>query len=315
MYTSTITPPLKTSATSAPASGSRRWLNYLFFFLLASSLAWWWGPLASTFSQASSDERYTHLLIILPITITFILVDWNRDGKRNAAFSGSQAILPAGIMVIAVLLSVIVRWKFHPSSDFRLAANMLALVAWWNASFVLCFGTRAFRRTLFPMLFLLWLVPLPDLVLNPAISLLQQGSAATAHFLFAVAGTPVQQRGMLLHIPKLTLEVAPECSSIRSSLMLVVTTMVLAHLLLQTGWKKALVVAFAIPLSILKNGLRIFVLGILATRVDPSFLTGRLHRQGGVIYFLIALAGIFLLIWWLRRTEVAIPKGEIRTDV
>jgi exosortase/archaeosortase family protein len=85
--------------------------------------------------------------------------------------------------------------------------------------------------------------------------------------------------------------------------MLVVTTMVLAQMLLRSPWRKAVVIAVAIPLSVVKNGLRIFVLGMLGTRVDPSFLTGRLHRQGGIIYFLIALAAIFLLLWMARRGD------------
>ena len=90
-------------------------------------------------------------------------------------------------------------------------------------------------------------------------------------------------------------------------MILLVTSMVLAHLLLRSRWRKITVVAAAIPLSVLKNGLRIFVLGMLATRVDPSFLTGRLHRQGGIIFLLIALAMIFLLIWILRRGEGKAP--------
>jgi exosortase/archaeosortase family protein len=63
------------------------------------------------------------------------------------------------------------------------------------------------------------------------------------------------------------------------------------------------VIAVAIPLSVAKNGLRIFVLAMLTTRVDPSFMTGRLHHQGGIVYFLIALAGIGMLIWIARRGE------------
>lgn len=124
-----------------------------------------------------------------------------------------------------------------------------------------------------------------------------------AHAIFILARVPVQQRGLLIHIPDLTLEVAPECSSIRSSLVLVVTTMVLAHLLLRSWWRKLLLVALAIPLAIAKNGLRIFVLGFLTIRVDRSYLTGRLHHQGGFIFFLIALAGVFLALWILRRGE------------
>jgi exosortase len=159
------------------------------------------------------------------------------------------------------------------------------------------------------------MVPLPEYALNWIVSLLQQGSAAAAHLLFVVAGVPVAQRGLLVHIPGLTLEVAPECSSIRSSLMLLVTTMVLAHLLLRSFWRKALLVLAAIPVSVAKNGLRIFALGMLGSRVDPSFLTGRLHHQGGIIYFLIALFAMGLLLWILRRGEADNPGAEVRGDL
>ncbi len=191
------------------------------------------------------------------------------------------------------------------SPDERLAANMLALVVWWIAAFILCFGLRAFRRVRFPLCFLFWLVPFPDFVLNPIVNLLQQGSAAAAHLLFVAARVPVEQHGILVHIPGLTVEVAQECSSIRSSSMLIVTTMVLAQLLLRSPWRKALIILVAIPLSVAKNGLRIFTIAMLATRVDPSFLTGRLHRKGGIVFFLIALAVTFLLLWILRRGEKA----------
>ncbi|MGA8200895.1 MAG: exosortase/archaeosortase family protein, partial [Candidatus Sulfotelmatobacter sp.] len=148
-----------------------------------------------------------------------------------------------------------------------------------------------------------WLVPIPQVLLDPIVRLLQEGSAVSADVIFAIAGVPVVREGTIITIPGLAIEVARECSSIRSSLMLVVTTMVLAQMLLRSPWRKALVIAVAIPLSIVKNGLRIFVLGMLGTRVDPSYLTGRLHHQGGIIYFLIALGAIFLCLWIARRGD------------
>jgi exosortase/archaeosortase family protein len=86
-------------------------------------------------------------------------------------------------------------------------------------------------------------------------------------------------------------------------MMLLVTSILCAYLLLRSFWRKVLVVAVAIPFSVAKNGLRIFALGVLATKVDPGFLTGRFHRQGGIIFFLIALLGIFVLLWILRLSE------------
>lgn len=138
-----------------------------------------------------------------------------------------------------------------------------------------------------------------------------------AHVLVAGVGVPVSQNGFMLTIPGLTLEVAKECSSIRSSSMLLVTTMVLAQLILRSPWRKGLVMAIAIPLSVVKNGLRIFTIAMLAIRVDPAYLTGRLHRQGGIVFFAIALIGVFVLLWILQRGERAgtslVPSSRSRT--
>jgi exosortase len=276
----------------------------VFSILGAISLAIWWVPLTSSFALALSDDQYTHILLILPISAALIFLDW----KSPASPSGLMVGLGSVVLVIAASVTFYMRWRVVTlSSDERLAVDMLAFVAWWIAAFGLCFGIVAFRRALFPLCLLLGAVPLPYFILNPIVTLLQQGSAAAAHFLFAVAGVPVEQKGLLVHIPGLTVEVARECSSIRSSSMLLVTTLVLAQLLLRSPWRKALVIAVAIPLSVVKNGLRIFVIAMLSTRVDPSFLTGRLHREGGVIFFLIALGTIFLLLWMVRRGEAEKP--------
>jgi exosortase len=270
------------------------------------AVAIWWNPLASLFTLALRNEQYTHILLILPISAALIFLQW----KPPAGPSVSSAAIGSALLLIAVMARVAMVWIELSSPDVQLSLNILALVAWWIGAFLACFGAGAFRRALFPLCFLLWMVPLPEFLLDPLVSLLQQGSAASAHLFFAVAGFPVEQRGTLLHIPGLTLEVAPECSSIRSSMMLLVTSMVCAQLLLRSFWRKAVVVAVAIPLCVVKNGLRIFALGVLATKVDPGFLTGRFHRQGGIIFLLIALLGIFLLLWILRRGE---GQG-LRTD-
>jgi exosortase len=129
--------------------------------------------------------------------------------------------------------------------------------------------------------------------------------------LFSLFGVPVSQDGVLVSIPTLTLQVAQECSSIRSSSMLLVTTIVLAQLLLRSPWRKALVIGLAIPLSIAKNGLRIFSIGMLGTKVDRGYLTGRFHHQGGIVFFAIALLAIFALFAILRRGEDISPASDM----
>ncbi len=281
----------------------------VFSILGAISLVIWWVPLTSCFALALRDDQYTHLLLILPISAALIIMDWKSPERSSGLGVNLGSVsLASGLLVVAASVTFYVRWRLATlPSDERLSLNMLALVVWWIAAFLLCFGPGAFRRALFPLCFLFWMVPLPNFLMNLVVSLLQQGSAAAAHFLFAVAGVPVEQEGLVMSIPGLTLEVARECSSIRSSSMLLVTTMVLAQLLLRSPWRKALVIAVAVPLSVAKNGLRIFVIAMLATRVDPSFLEGRLHREGGIIFFLIALGAIFLMLWMVRRGEAEKP--------
>jgi len=275
--------------------------------LVVISLAVWWKPLTSTFALALSDDQYTHILLILPVSLALIYLNWKSPGAPTR-FSMS---LGAFTLILATVITVVVRMALlAPHADEQLSLNMLALVGWWIGSFIFSFGTGSFRRAVFPLCFLLWMVPIPGFILNPAVRLLQDGSATAADLFFGMAGIPVAHEGTLITIPGLTIEVARECSSIRSSLMLVVTTMVLAQLLLRSPWRKAAVIALAFPLSVVKNGFRIFVLGMLGTRVDASFLTGRLHRQGGIIYFLLALILIFVALALVRRGELKMASAQ-----
>jgi exosortase len=264
-----------------------------------------WQALLATFALAWSDDQYTHILLILPVFATLIYLD--RDILRPM----STLSVPLGsvLVISAVLIFAFVRWRLGAlTSDVRLSISMLALVIWWIGAFVVCFGIRASRALLFPLCFLFGVVPVPQVLLNEIVWRLQQGSALAAYSLFAGFGIPVVQDGVILTIPGLSVEVAKECSSIRSSSMLLVTTLVLAQLFLRSPWRKALVVAITVPLSIAKNGLRIFTIAMLATRIDPGFLTGKLHHQGGSVFFAIALAAVFGLIWILRRAEREVAR-------
>src|ERR1035441_2125077 len=115
-------------------------------------------------------------------------------------------------------------------TDVRVSLGMFALVTWWITSILLCFGVRTLYLFLFPLCFLFLLVPIPQFALRWIVEFLQQQSASAARIMFRAVGVPATQDGIMLSIPGLDIEVARECSSIRSSLMLLVTAMVLAHL-------------------------------------------------------------------------------------
>ncbi len=272
--------------------------------LLAVSLLLWWQPLATTLRLALENIAYTHIFLIVPLSVALI---WLERNALRPPFHGSGRA-GAFLLVTALAVTVVAKWDAAFPSDVRLSLNLLALVVWWFGSVIFCFGTKVFRAFLFPLCFLLWIVPLPESPLNWTTEWLQIQSATTARILFQLAGVPVTQDGIIVFIPGLDIEVASQCSSIRSSLILVITTMVLAHLLLRSRWRRSLLVAVAIPLSFVKNGFRIFVISELGTRVDPAFFDGRLHHHGGIVFLGLALGAVALLLWGLRRTEAANPQ-------
>jgi exosortase len=271
-----------------------------FVFLLAVSLAVWGGPLIRTFTLALNNDEYTHILLILPVSAALIFLEWK--SANSSPVQESRAAL--GLLVLSILIGCLIRWGTpNLSPDVHLAMNMLAVVIWWLGSFVFCFGSRISRRLLFPLLFLFCLIPLPLFALDRIVVALQEQSANATRLLFAAFGVPVMQNGMFISIPGVTVEVARECSSIRSSLMLLVTTLVLAHLFLQSIWRKAVIVLLAVPLSVLKNAVRIFTLSMLGVHVDPGFLHGSLHEKGGIVFFIFALSIVLLLLWLLGLGE------------
>ena len=281
-----------------------------FLLLCAASLVVGWRPLAATFSLALQSEAYTHVLLVLPVSAALI---FSAGGLRVAR---PERNFRSGSAVLLVALSIGCLAWIRPGGmgeDLQLSLYMAGIITWWVGAFIYSFGIHTLQKNAFPLLLLLWMVPLPEFVLGRVVGFLQQESASAARMLFAAAGVPVVQDGVVLSIPGLKIEVAKECSSIRSSLMLVVTSMVMAQLVLRTSWGKAVAILAAIPLSVIKNAIRIFTVSMLTVYVDPGFLNGRLHHQGGIVFFLAALGvefALLVLLAWIERKATAQPAGS-----
>jgi len=271
-----------------------------FAVLLAFSVLFWASPLTRTFRLALSNEAYTHIILIVPLSLALIYLE-SRTSR--------PAIQPSrlgGLFLLAAALALggFARWSDLLASDVQLTVSVLAVVLWWIACVVFCFGLSYFHTFLFPVCLLFWLVPWPDSLLNQVILALQNGSAVATRWLLLLARVPVTQSGVVLSLPGgFNIEVARECSSIRSSTLLVVMTMVMAYLFLRSNWRRLIVILVAIPLAVAKNALRIFVIVMLAMRVDPEYLNGDLHHRGGIVFLLVALAIVSAILWLLARGE------------
>ena len=271
-----------------------------FFLLCAFSLVVWWFPIKETVSLAFTDGQYTHILLIVPTSSALFYL----GRKRLVLIAPDAKYVFWFLLALCLTVFLLLQYKLEFNADMRLTLLVAVLVIWWLTSFALCFGSRNFKVFAFPLCFLFWIVPWPSSFLDLVVQALQQYSATGVAWIFQVFGIPVLRDGVVLSIPGLTIEVAKECSSIRSSLILLVSSMVLAQLFLRSKWLKTVITLVAIPLSVAKNVIRIFTLSILGLRVNRGFLTGRLHHEGGVVFYAGALAVVFLLTYFFSRYEM-----------
>ncbi len=296
-------------ATSQPISRQKAsWINgrnCSFIALIAVSLLGFWRPFGALFELAWQQDEYTHILLVLPVSLMLIFLESKGRSVRPAYAPGTALALLA---VAAVIYWAGVHGAFGGNAGLSVA--IFVLVTCWLAFVVGCYGFKVFRSLLFPFLFLFLLTPIPVPVLDRVISFLQSASTDATFALFKLTGVPVLKTGFLLSMPTLQIEVAKECSGIRSSMMLLITGLLLAHLFLRTFWSKLVFVLCIVPLAVAKNAVRIYTLSMLGMHVSIGFLEGRLHHNGGVVFFLLALVALLGLLWILQKAEGAKTRGK-----
>lgn len=280
------------------ASASKRWM--MFAAWIAISSTFFINPLIALLRLSLSSDDASYLLLIPFLSAWVFFVERKSIMQELSGGAGlGGAILLLGVCVgIGTRLLVPIG-----SSDLRLTGQILALILLWIGGFAFFFGKTAARAGYFPLLFLFLTVPLPHAISSRSIYLLQVGSAAITGALFDLFGVPALREGFVFHLAHVNIEVAEECSGIRSSIVLFILALLVVHFSLRSFWKKVLFLACGLFMMILKNGIRIATLTLLAIYIDPGFLTGRLHREGGVVFFLLGLLLLLPVLLWLQHGE------------
>ena len=274
----------------------------ILFLLLSIGAVWMvYTPLRDLLVNAERSEYYSHILLI-PLVSGFFFYTGRKEIFSNVKYSYTTGI---PLILIGVLLSVL-GWSNGQNlnqNDYTSFMTFSAILSWIGA-FILSFGTQAFRMAIFPLLFLIFMIPIPGVLMEKIISALVAGSTAATHMLFKLSGIPLLKEGPVFHLPGMSIEIAKQCSGIRSSLGLFITAILAGHLFLKAGWKKVVLALVVFPITVFKNGIRIVTLSSLAIYVDEKFITQSfLHRSGGVLFYIPALLLLGMVLWWLRKSE------------
>jgi len=271
-----------------------------FALYVAGSSVFFWHPLRDLISLAWSSDTDSHMLLIPFISISLLCL------FRSVIFQNGRPSWQAfGALFSVGLLMYLLFRRFGNvlPERYSLEIAVLSLCCFLFAGFMLFYGAESFRAGLFPLLLLLLTVPLPGFLIDRLIWWLQLGSAQVTTWIFYITHTPVLREGLVFSVPGVTIEIAKECSGIRSTIGLMITCLLAGYLLLRTGVTRLALLLAALPVLIVKNGIRIATLTILSIHVDPGFLFGRLHKDGGFVFFAIGLLILTPVLLWLHKIE------------
>ena len=292
-------PKLKPPPPARPLSHPRLPLP-AFFAAVALLAVCFCVPLFRLLRLAGGDDLYSDIPLIPLISLYFV---WRK--KDELPRRSRPSLIPAGIFLVAGALALALGWLSSPASstDNELAVSMAALLLFFMAICFAFLGAAVMRCLAFPAALLVFMIPFPDFLQRMLDNGLQHGSAMAAGVFFAISGTPFLRDGVNFDLPGIHLQVAPECSGIHSSVVLFIMSLIAGALFLRSPWRRAALTLAVIPLGLIRNGFRVFVIGQLCVHYGPQMLDSPIHRHGGPLFFLLSLIPFFPLLLFLSRGE------------
>ncbi|NOS79746.1 MAG: VPLPA-CTERM-specific exosortase XrtD [Nitrospira sp.] len=255
-------------------------LGYLYFDSLVFLFNHWIG----------SDD-YSHGMFV-PL-ISLFLIWQSRHRIAAAGITGSwwgMAIVVTGLLLHLVGELATLYVLQHLSLWIVLVGLVIGAI-----------GLKASRAIIFPLGYLLTSIPLPTFLYAGLSSQLQLWSSALGVGCLQLVGVTAFREGNVIDLGPVQLQVVEACSGIRYLLPLTSLALLCAYLFKDRMWKRVILVLSSIPISILVNGFRIGMIGVLVEWYGQGASEGFAHLFEGWVLFMASLGLLILEMWFLAR--------------
>ena len=226
------------------------------------------GTIAGLWREWVSSPDSSYGLLLTGVALVSI---WARRADVLRAMTATPAATP-GFLVLAAGLLLYLAGQL--GADVFLTRVSLVVVI--TGTFWFAAGSAAVRVIAAPLLFLLIAVPLPALVVNAITLPMQLTASRIAEHTLAAGGMAVFRDGNVLELPSASLEVAEAAQTGPAKAGLI--------------WRRVAIVAAAIPIAIVVNGLRIAATAVATEMWGADAATGAWHTFGGWITFIVSVA-------------------------
>jgi exosortase len=248
-------------------------------------------PATSLVSDWLHDADAGQGLLLFPIAL---FIAWR-------AGIGPDARPNARLGIITLVAAVLIRYASGLAAE--LYTMRLAMVLAAAGLTIYFLGVQQVRRWWLPFTLAVLSVPLPAIVLNAAALPLQFKASHIGASLLEWRRVPVHLAGNVMYIPGHELFVATACSGLRSLSALVSLGLLLGQQSLRHAVGRVFVLASAIPVAIVVNGVRLFLTAFLMYYVSPDLGTGFMHVTEGWLLFLAAFAALASITWLVALVE------------
>lgn len=267
-------------------------LNKLFGLLLAVCFsAFYWPRLLWMFHIWRSDGIYSFAFLVPVFSACLVFI------KRGRLKELAPRPSKTGVLIVAMSVSLTI---ILDRSKFRLfSATPILIVGSVAGTVWAVWGMEALRILAFPIGFLLFLVPLPPLLVRAIDYPLQELCTRVTATLAHMCRIEAQQMGAVLYLPNFTMQIVPACNGLRSAVAMLAVAVVYGYLVRGPLYRKLLLIALAIPSAYLANFVRLFCDVFVTNALGSRFLPYE-AAYDYVWGFLIFVSALFFLFAFAR---------------
>jgi exosortase len=254
--------------------------------VLVALAFWLYAPvLARLCKQWWTDPNFSHGFFVPAFSLYVV---W-QNRKRLEAISPDPSSW--GLVIVLFSLLTLILGVFGA----ELFLSRVSLILLITGMVIFLRGWQTLRAVLFPLAFLILMVPIPTIILNQITFPLQILASKLSAWLLPLLGVPVLREGNVINLPAMPLEVADACSGIRSLLSLTCLAIMYGYLLEKRVSIRVILAVASIPIAVAANGLRIVGTGLLVQYWDPDKAEGFFHAFSGWLIFVVSLLMLFAL--------------------
>lgn len=230
------------------------------------------------------DQEHGPIILLLVLWVSWRELPALLTLPEKRSHWGWMAVIPALCLYILGRSQEI--WLFEVGSLILLLAGICLLFK----------GGAGLRVFIYPLFFMLFLIPLPGVIIDTVTSGLKQHISTVAEVLLYHAGYPVARTGVTLVVGQYQLLVADACSGINSLFSLFALGFIYLYLQAYASKVRNLLLLLAIaPVAILANLIRVMVLVLVTYYWGDAAGQGFIHGLAGILLFVVALTTLFFI--------------------